>query len=83
MKTFEDLKFWKNESGALEATEYFDNGYGVSVLQDGTSHHEDYLYNVAVLKDGLFCFDTPITNLILVHQSVDQVNDVIKMVQEL
>lgn len=83
MKTFEDLKFETNESGALEATEYFDNGYGVSVLQDGTSYHGDYLYNVAVLKDGLFCFDTPITNLILVHQSIDQVNDVMKRVQEL
>ena len=78
MKTFEDLKFETNESGALEATEYFDNGYGVSVLQDGASYHGHYLYNVAVLKDGLFCFDTPITNLILVHQSIDQINDVMK-----
>lgn len=83
MKTFEDLKFETNESGALEAAEYFDNGYGVSVWQDGISYHGDSLYNVAILKDGLFRFDTPITNLILVHQSIDQINDVMKRVQEL
>lgn len=83
MKTFKDLKFETNKSDALKATEYFDNGYGVSVLQDGTSYNGDYLYNVAVLKDGLFCFDTPITNLILVHQNIDKVNDIMKRVQEL
>ena len=83
MKTFEDLKFVKNESGTLVAIEYFDNGYGIYVLHDGTSHYGNDVYEVAVLKDGIFCFDTPITDLILVNQSIDQVNDVVKRVQEL
>lgn len=83
MKTFKDLKFRKNESGTLVAIEYFDNGYGIYVLHDGTLHRRDDMYEVAVLKDGIFCFDTSITDLILSFQNIDKVNDIMKRVQEL
>lgn len=83
MKTFEDLKFVKNESGTLVAIEYFDNGYGIYVLHDGTLHYRDDMYEVDVLKDGIFCFDTPITDYVLGYQNIDKVNDIMKRVQEL
>ena len=83
MKTFEDLEFKINRFGSFQAIENFDNGYGVFVVHGRSSHYRDNTYEIGVLKDGNLCFDTQITDYVLGHQSIDQINDVMKRVQEL
>lgn len=60
----------------------FANGYGASVVQftldiggAGSYGHEDGLWEMAVLKDGEICYDTPITDDVigwLDDEGVDQ-----------
>ena len=42
---------------------FFTNGYGISIIKhDGSYGHEQDLWEIAVLKDGELCYDTPITS---------------------
>ena len=70
MKTFEDLNFYPHRwaIGAEHAVLEFDNGYGCSVLIeiDFYSNGID-TYELGVLRDGLLCYDTPITDDVLGH----------------
>lgn len=41
----------------------FDNGYGASLVRcPGSYGYEDGLWELAVLKNGELCYDTPITD---------------------
>lgn len=41
----------------------FDNGYGASLIKcPGSYGYDDDLWELAVLKDGQLCYDTPITD---------------------
>ena len=55
-----------------------DNGYGASIVQSNYSYGgEQGLWEVAVLKDGEICYDTPITNDVLGYLTEDEVNSVL------
>ena len=81
MKTFNDLKFepWH---GGKYAILNFDNGYGVGVLF-GENYHSNGIdtYELAVLKYGLICYDTEITNDVLGYLTKEEVTNVMLKLQ--
>lgn len=87
MKTFKDLRFeeitytkYYKKQGILN----FDNGYGVSVVQGtGTYSNNENQWELAVLKNGELCYDTPITPDVIGWLSEADVTEVMKKVQEL
>lgn len=93
MKTFKDLKFEPHNVGnGLMARMLFDNGYGVSVVRFsigafGGSYTDGDEWEVAVVKkteDGsTLCYDTPITQDVIGHQTDAEVTDIMRQVQEL
>lgn len=93
MRTFKDLQFYEHESvaayraigvkkHALHAVMNFENGYGVSVVcgEDYYSNGVD-TYEVAILKDGDICYDTPITDDVLANLTESEVTEIIERVQ--
>ena len=95
MKKFNDLVFKEhpNGMGGFQSRMDFPNGFGVSVvcgqffycspkknLTDASMYRT---YEVAVLKDGSLCYDTPITDNVLGYLTPEEVSDVMKQVQSL
>lgn len=86
MLTFSMLKFKKHpySKTAKIAKMNFKNGYGVSVLcgsdyySNGVDTHE-----VAVLKNGVLCYDTHITNDVLPNKRIEEVNNIMQKIQAL
>ena len=87
MKTFKDLEFrpHPNHMGGVQATEKFDNGYGVSVVKTPYSYGgKDGLYELAVLNtDGHLTYDTPITDDVLGFLTEKDVTEVLIKIQQL
>lgn len=71
-------------SKAKQAVMEFENGYGVSVVI-GSMFYSDGVstYELAVLKEGIVCYHTPIADDVLGNLSSDEVTDIMKKVQEL
>ena len=62
----------------------FPNGYGASVAKTFVSYgHKDDLFELAVLKDGYLCYDTPITDDVIGWLSNQEVLDLLKKISEL
>lgn len=65
MKTFKDLEFKPKEySEGKQAVLFFDNGYGVRVIDDGYGAGAR-LFELAVLDSDGVCYTTPVTNDVL------------------
>ena len=65
-----------------QATIHFSNGYGVSVIRGLYSYGgEQGLYELAVLKGGHLCYETPVANDVLGYLSVAEVNGYMRQVQ--
>ena len=82
MKTFNDLEFKPWRGRGKHAILNFDNGYGVSVLF-GENYYSNGIdtYELAVLKYGLICYDTEITNDVLGYITKEEVTDVMLKLQ--
>ena len=67
----------------MSHTEFYPNGYGVSVICNEFS----YGLELAVLKgteeDAELCYDTPITNDVCGHLTLDQLNEIKEQVNAL
>lgn len=87
MKTFKDLEFIAHPAAPYfdkQAKLDFENGYGVSVIcGDGAYTSATSPYEVAIIKDGVLCYDTPITNNVLGYNTESEVTEIMKKVQEL
>lgn len=86
MFTFKDLQFKPHsimtaDPTAIQAIMEFDNGYGVSVIRGQLFYCNENTYEVAILKDGDLCYDTPITDDVLGYQTKDQVTKIMKKLQ--
>lgn len=90
MKTFIDIKFEPHAhfAGGVAGKLFFDNGYGVSVINgQGAYASGNDEYELAVLKgdekDWELTYDTEITDDVLGHLSVEEVDEIIRKVQSL
>lgn len=62
----------------------FPNGYGASVVQNKCSKgNEDGLYQLAVMKNGVFCCGTPITNDVIGYLTADEVTEYLQQIEKL
>jgi hypothetical protein len=62
----------------------FDNGYGASVVCNfGTYGAKDGLFEVAVLKNGEMCYDTPITSDVVGWLDFAGVADILNKIKAL
>lgn len=63
----------------MQLTYKFDNGYGASVIKHDFSHGgKKGLYELAVLdKDGGLCYDTPITEDVIGHLTMGEVENLL------
>ena len=70
--------------GGTSAKVSFDNGYGASVITGGMFYTSDsHPFELAVLKGGKLCYDTPITTDVLGHLTEDAVQDLLLQIKEL
>lgn len=80
------LPLYLREKYALskQAKMNFENGYGVSVLL-GSMFYSNGIdtYEVGILKNGSLCYDTPITNDVIGYITADEVNEIMRKIQEL
>ena len=63
----------------------FDNGYGASVIKHDHSYGgKKGLYELAVLdKDGALCYDTPITEDVIGHLTMGEVDKLLVEISHL
>ena len=62
------------DNEGLAYTVYYPNGYGASIIKfSGSYGGTDDLWEVAVLKDGELCYDTPITDDVLGYITEEEV----------
>lgn len=87
---FGDLVFYPhgNMPDGIAARHFFQNGYGVSVVQfPGSYGYDEGLYEVAILKgleeDWEICYDTPITDDVIGYQSVEDIDNLLSQVESL
>ena len=57
----------------------FPNGYGAFGLYGDGVHS----FEVAVLKNGQVCYDTPITNDVMGYQTEEEVTDILRQIEML
>jgi hypothetical protein len=63
----------------MRKVENFSNGYGYSLIENAYS----YGLELAVLKDGQICYDTPITNDVIGHLTMEEANGIIERIKAL
>ena len=78
MATFDDLQFVLHHLGGTCSRWEFDNGYGISVVHGPLFYCDDTTYEVAILKDNLITYDTPLTNDVLGYQTPEDINNILK-----
>lgn len=60
----------------------FDNGYGISVINGQDAYCDGDTFEVAIVKDGRICYDTPLTCDVLGYQTPEDITDVMKTLQQ-
>ena len=80
---FKDLLFEKHKKYYFNshAVHQFPNGYGVSVIDGYCAYCDNGTYEVAILKNGEICYDTPLTNDVLTYQTPEQIDEILKEVE--
>ena len=83
MKNFLELPS-RSTNGGVQYTTEFPNGYGASIVRHDFSYGSKLgLWELAVLKDGSICYDTPITDDVLGYLSEDDVNTTLAAIEAL
>lgn len=83
---FSDLKFKTHHTGSgVQARHFFPNGYGISVVQFYGSYGADQgLFEAAVVfHNGKICYSTPITDDVLGHLTVEDVEELLAKIEAL
>lgn len=69
---------------AMQHIYLFANGYGASVIKNSYSYGHEYgLYELAVMKDGRLCYDTPITDNVIGYLTADKVAEHLSRIEKL
>lgn len=80
----EVVAFDKKYGNSMYHIYEFSNGYGASVVQNKYSKgNEDGLYQLSVLKNGVFCYSTPIKNDVIGYLTADEVAEYLQRIEEL
>jgi len=62
----------------------FENGYGASIICHQYSYGgNEGLLELAVLKDGDLCFDTPVTDDVVGYLTTEQATDILEEIKSL
>lgn len=62
----------------------FNNGYGASIITGGIAYcNEGQPYELAVLKHGELCYDTPITDDVIGYLTSDDVYELLDKIEQL
>ncbi len=62
----------------------FENGYKGSVISGKYTHTDkEHPYELAVLKDGHVCYDTPIAHDVIGHLTADEVGEILAKIEAL
>ena len=61
----------------------YPNGYGASVIRGQFTYGGPDLWELAVLKDDVICYTTPITNDVVGYLTEDKVRELLDQIQEL
>lgn len=62
----------------------FKNGYQASIITgEYTLTNKYYPYELAVLKNGEVCYDTPITDKVIGYQTADEVGEILAKIEAL
>ena len=82
---FSKLEFKPHLGGeGVQARINFDNGYGASIVQTKYSYgHEKGLYELAVMRNGFICYDTPITNDVIGYLNKLEVEELLIRIKNL
>lgn len=69
----------KEYAEAKQAKMNFENGYGISVIF-GSMFYSNGIdtYEVGILKDGILCYATPITDDVIGYITADEVTDIMR-----
>lgn len=74
----------KKHGNSMHHLYEFPNGYGASVVQNKYSKgNKDGLYQITVLKNGVFCYSTPITSDAVGYLTADEVVEYLQRIEEL
>lgn len=65
--------------GGWQEKFFFENGYGASVI----NHQYSYGQEMAILKDGDICYDTPFADDVIGHMTDDDVVETLGEIAEL
>ena len=83
MKNFKNLPS-NPINGGIQYKTSFPNGYGASIVKHSFSYGGNSgLWELAVLKDDLLCYDTPITDDVLGYLSEEEVNELLDKIEAL
>lgn len=79
------LKMLKSQPKTpYKRTHKFDNGYGASVIMNDMSYGgKNGLYEIAVTLDGSICYDTEITDNVIGHLTLTEVDDILENISNL
>ena len=69
--------------GGTQELYRFANGYGASVVRFPGSYGWPDLWELAVLRDGHLCYDTPITDDVLGRLTREEVTAALTQIEEL
>lgn len=87
MKTFKDLVFNPHPNPFACGTQAkldFDNGYSISVIFGHYFYSNGIdTYEIGILKNGILCYDTPITDDVIGYVDAEEVTNIMKQIQEL
>ncbi len=62
----------------------FKNGYEASIITGKYTHtNKEHPYELAVLKNGELCYDTPITNDVIGYLTADEVGEILAKIEAL
>lgn len=70
--------------GGLQYLISFKNGYQGNVISSKYAHTDkEHPYELAVLKNGHICYDTPITHDVIGHLTADEVGEILAKIEAL
>lgn len=75
---------YNDEVGIRQWLIGFKNGYEASVISGKYTYTDkEHPYELAVLKNGELCHDTPITNDVIGHLTADEVGEILEKIEAL